>query len=296
MSQAAVAVANEVLREPGYMLWQDFRRDLRRVVQDQKGWGHHRIDYPAIQGADFQGYWTSLPTANAYADHREKGDVVYLSVEGDLEITVDGQRHVLQSLDMLAVPAHALRSIVNVGRPDGFYFAIYSDGKDTGGKQDPAAKPEHMTWTESRRDFHWTLPLAERWGYHRGSGPLIRPVALRGHLVRMPAAQHTPWHYAPRDLMFTVIDNEIEFSCAGRNFPLKPQDMLLIPAGTPYIYTNYTRRETLFLSIGGKLPPGRKSRYFTENPGWPPRPDAPTMEVEIDIYGDAKVVSGAPKD
>ena len=76
---------------------------------------------------------------------------------------------------------------------------------------------------------------------------------LRGHLVRDPAAQSTPWHYAPRDMMFTVIDNEVEFAAAGKCWPLKPMDMLVLPAGTPYKYTNYSRMETLFFSIGGNL-------------------------------------------
>jgi len=76
---------------------------------------------------------------------------------------------------------------------------------------------------------------------------------------------------------------------------MKPMDLLLLPAGTPYTYTNYSRAETLFFSIGGKLPPGKKGIYFSADPGWPIRPDAPTMQVEIDPHGDARVVSGAPK-
>lgn len=286
----------ETLREPGYMLWRNYRRDFLRVTDRGKGWGYQRIEYPSIPGADFHGRWNTLPAAQCMSGHAEPGDVVYLSVEGDLEITVEDRLYALEPLDMLAVPAHMARSLQNVGRKDVFYFAIYATNE--GGPQRVAAgaEVELMTWRDSRRDFHWTLPLAERWGYHRGSGPLIRPAMLRGHLVRMPAAQSTPWHYAPRDLMFTVIDNEIEFAAANKVFPLTPQDMLIIPAGTPYRYTNYGRSEVLFLSIGGKLPPGKKSAYFTEDPGWPIRPDAPTMEIEIDIYGDAKVISGAPKD
>ncbi len=294
MPKAAQAKSKSAVREPAYMLWQDYRRDFKRVTPKGKDWGFQRIEYPAIDGADFFGRWNTLPRAQSIPTHSEPGDVVYLSVEGDLEITVGDTLFALKSLDMLAVPANMPRSLLNVGRKDVFYFGIYATNEGGAKTVAAGAEVELMTWEHSRRDFHWTLPLAERWGYHRGSGPLIRPAMLRGHLVRMPTAQQTPWHYAPRDLVFTVIDNEVEFSAANKVFPLKPQDMLVVPAGTPYRYANYGRNEVLFLSIGGKLPPGKKSAYFTEDPGWPIRPDAPTMEVEIDIYGDAKVISGAP--
>ncbi len=105
----------------------------------------------------------------------------------------------------------------------------------------------HMVWDTYRRDFRWTLPLAEQWGYHRGSGPLIISDGLRGHTVRMPTGQTTPWHHAARDMLF----------------------------------------------IGGKLPPGKKGTYYAEDPGWPVRADAATIEVFVDQHGDAKVVDKA---
>jgi len=282
------------LREPSSLLWQEFRRNFALVVPEGRGWGHQRIEYPVIHGADFFGRWITLPAAQRTPVHTEPGDVVYLSVEGDIEIIVNDTLYTLKPLDLLSVPAHMPRSYVNVGLGDARLFGTYADGEPGSSKVPPDARVELMSWETSRCDFHWTLPLAERWGYHRGSGPLIRPAMLRGHLVRMPSAQTTPWHYAPRDLMFTVIDNEIEFGAAGKRWPLKPMDMLVIPAGVPYSYVNYSRSETLFLSIGGKLPPGKKSAYFTRDPGWPIRPDAPTMQVEIDAHGDARVISGAP--
>jgi hypothetical protein len=60
----------------------------------------------------------------------------------------------------------------------------------------------------------------------------------------------------------------------------------LIPAGVPYTYTNYGLDEVVFLSIGGKLPVGKKGTYFTRDPGWPIQADAPKMDVELDAAGD----------
>jgi quercetin dioxygenase-like cupin family protein len=296
MVMAAESNAAAALHEPTHMIWQAYRRNFALVTPEGKGWGHQRIEYPAIHGTDFFGHWTALPAAQSAISHTASGDVVYLSVEGEIEFTVDGVLYPLKPLDLLSVPAHMPRSYVNVGLKNALFFGTYAKNQHGPSMIAADARVELMSWENSRRDFHWTLPLAERWGYHRGSGPLIRPPMLRGHLVRDPAAQSTPWHYAPRDMMFTVIDNEVEFAAAGKCWPLKPMDMLVLPAGTPYKYTNYSRMETLFFSIGGMLPPGKKGVYFSADPGWPIRPDAPTMQVEIDPYGDARVISGAPKD
>ena len=93
--------------------------------------------------------------------------------------------------------------------------------------------------------------------------------------------------------LFMGIYHEVEFKAGGREFALGPLDFLLIPAGTPYQYANYGLSEVVFLSIGGKLPAGKKGTYFASDPGWPIRADAETIEVVIDKYGDARVASAA---
>ena len=113
---------------------------------------------------------------------------------------------------------------------------------------------------------------------------------LRGHTVRMPMAQSTPWHHVPRDLYFMPIRGEIEFGAGGQVWRLQPYDMLHVAAGVPYQYRNSTLSETQFYSMGGKLPAGKKGVYYSEDPGWPPRPDTPTFRVELDPYGDARLV------
>ena len=45
--------------------------------------------------------------------------------------------------------------------------------------------------------------------------------------------------------------------------------------------------------MGGKLPPGKKGVYFTEDPGWPIRAHALAFLVELDPYGDACLVANA---
>ncbi|ABE36818.1 cupin domain protein [Paraburkholderia xenovorans LB400] len=270
-----------------YITWENYRRGFQWRTAHSEGRELHRIEYPDFDGPDFFGRLIVLPPGQRSEVRKEPGDLVLLALEGDIEVTIGANIHVLKPLDLLAIPAGTAFSMANVGLPNGVVFGTFARGD--GAVPEPRGEIQHMVWEQYRRDFRWTLPLAEQWGYHRGSGPLIRPEMLRGHTVRMPPGQTTPWHAPARDMMFMGISAEVEFAAGGGVWPLKRFDLLLIPAGTPYAYTNYGLSETVFLSIGGKLPPGRKSTYFAEDPGWPPREGVPVIEVEIDAHGDARV-------
>lgn len=281
----ATAATQEETRSPFYQLWKDYRRNLRGVG---RGSGYRRIEYPDVPGATFSGRLIVLPTGQAAEAETRDGDTVFLLSHGEVEFTVGGRHFALGPLDLLAIPAGVQFEYLNAGLEDAILCGLFAHRDED--IQEGSTEVEHMEWRNYRRDFRWTLPWAERWGFHRGSGPLIRPPGLRGHTVRMPIAQSTPWHFAPRDLMFMPIDGEIEFEAGGEAWPLEQFDMLLIPAFTPYRYSNYGLKEVIFLSIGGKLEPGKKGAYFASDPGWPIRSDAEMLDVEIDPYGDARVI------
>ncbi len=280
--------------EPVYQRWQEYRgRALWAGAADGKA-GTQHLEYPSIEAPLVRGRLLMVPTGQAAPTRTEDTDTVYLGLESDVEFTVGTQTLVVKPLDILCVPAGTPHGFANLSLANALLCGIYakSDGAPTPPKAERPA-PTLMEWDTYRRDFHWTLPWSEQFGFHRGSGPLIISDGLRGHTVRIPTGQTTPWHYAARDMLFMGIHHDVEFKAANKSFRLGPHDFLIIPAGTPYSYHNHGLAECVFFSIGGKLPPGRKGTYFTADPGWPIRADAQTMTVEIDAHGDARVVDGA---
>lgn len=273
-------------RPPVFSKWRDYRRDVT-VIRNTPG--QERLVYPQVPGDSFSGNLIVVPPGRQSKSVTGAADKIFLVVEGEADFYAGGNWHALVKLDMISIPA-------------GFSFHYLNGGLDAlilcevAAFEGPAERPqglgvEHWRWQDYRRDFHWTLPWAELPGFHRGSGPLLRPPQLRGHTVRFPAHQSAPWHHAARDLLFLVVDGEIEFECGGGVFPMEKLDFLMIPALMPYKYTNFGLTEEIHLSIGGILEPGRKGVYYESDPGWPVRPDAKTIPVEIDTYGDAKVTS-----
>jgi quercetin dioxygenase-like cupin family protein len=277
--------------EPVYQRWHDYRRTPS--WKDGAASSNSRyVEYPALEGPLVRGRLVMIPAAHSFGPQTDRADTVYLGIEGETEFVVGEATYAVKPLDLICIPAGQSYQCSNLGLSNALLCGIYAraDSEQSQPASKSTAPVTHMLWEKYRRDFHWTLPWAERWGYHRGSGPLIMADGLRGHTVRIPPGQSTPWHYAPRDLMFMGIQNEVEFRAAGREFPLNRFDLLIIPGGTPYSYINYGLAECVFLSIGGKLPPGKKSAYFDSDPGWPIRADAPRLVVEIDPHGDARLV------
>lgn len=263
--------------------WTDYRREAELIGGAAN---EARFAYPAVPGDSFAGNLIMMAPGRQSERRTGTADKIFLIVEGEADFHAGGAWHPLVKLDMISIPA-------------GFEFQYLNGGLDTlilcevAAFDSPVERPaglgvEHWRWEDYRRDFRWTLPWAELPGFHRGSGPLLRPPQLRGHTVRFPANQSAPWHHAARDLLFLVVDGEIEFECGGNVYPMRKLDFLLIPALMPYKYTNFGLTEEIHLSIGGILEPGRKGVYYESDPGWPVRADARTFPVEIDIYGDAK--------
>jgi len=280
------SLASVARGDPVFQAWEAYRGLFKWSGEAA---GSHRLEYPALEASLANLRLIMVPTGQSAPPRTRDVDTVYQCFEGSIEVTIGEDRYVLNALDLLSVPAGSRYSYSNCELSNALICEV-SARNEGPAAQASGAKPIHMVWAEYRRDFKWTLPLAEQWGYHRGSGPLIITDGLRGHTVRMPTGQTTPWHHAARDMLFIGIHHEVEFRAGGRSFTLGPRDKLIVPAGTPYCYTNHGLQEVVFLSIGGKLPPGRKGTYYAQDPGWPVNPATPTIEVFVDQYGDAKVV------
>jgi len=287
-SLAALAQGN-----PVYQPWQEYRRAFSWRIGARGETELRHIEYPSVEAPLVKAQLLMLPIAEASDRRSSDVDAVFLCVEGEAEFTVGSTTFVLKPLDLLSVPAGWEYEFANPGLSNSLLCGVFAKNQDArpavSGSSSPPAAPQHMIWAKYRRNFRWTLPWAEQWGFHRGSGPLIISDGLRGHTVRQPPGQSTPWHSPARDMVFMGIQHEVEFKAAGRDCPLGPLDFLIIPAGTPYQYTNYGLSEAVFFSIGGKLPPGQKATYFVSDPGWPIRGDVEELIVEIDGHGDARV-------
>ncbi|HEV7326152.1 MAG TPA: hypothetical protein VGN91_13895 [Bosea sp. (in: a-proteobacteria)] len=295
MTELAILTPTATEIRPTLMRWSEYRRSRQWLPATPGQPGANWIEYPTITGDSLHGKLVFVPPGHACPLTVAQGDVVLLGVEGELDLQLGDTPQCMKPLDLVVIPPGVAFSFINAGTSGALFFATFGglDPWPFGSSAKPVnagASAEYLAWGDYRRDFHWTLPWAERWGFQRGSGPYFAPETLRGHTVRQPIAQRTPWHYAARDLLFMPLSGEVEFSAAGRVWPLEPYDLLLIPAMTPYSYANHGLVESVFLSVGGKLTPGRKGRYFAEDPGWPVRRDAKVMDTEVDPYGDARTV------
>ncbi|CAN5326148.1 hypothetical protein BH09PSE6_BH09PSE6_08850 [soil metagenome] len=280
------AETNSKLRRPISLRWAEAKLGAEWIEGTTKDPHSQAFAYAMLQAPETTMRPILIPSGTTYSGGQAKADKVFLIMDGALDITVDDRAESYGEHDLVAVTAGTRFTLANPGLDGAVVCEIAAK---TNARTDVDAAPPAMRFQEYKNRFSWTLPWAERFGYHRGSGPLIVTDEIRGHTVRMPVGQATPWHYAARDLMFMGIHNEVTFMADGQSFPLRRFDMLLIPSGVPYSYKNVDFGEAFFISIGGKLIPGNKGTYFDADPGYPVNPAARTLEVYIDANGDAKL-------
>lgn len=276
------------LSEPALHPWDEVRRLFAwhgEGGNSRRSW----LEYRGLNASDFSARNFMLPAAHVYTSEGHGGDAILLGVRGAIEVAADGMHFPLNALDMVVIPAGTPYECIDVGGSNSMWCGIFADEAP---RPLPVSRPSlaQMTWASSLERFQWTLPFGDRLGFRRASGPYLDTGQLRGHTARQPPGQSTPWHEIPRDILFMPLVNEVEFCAAGKTWPLQPLDGLLVPAHTPYIYTNYGFEEVVFLSMGGKVPPGGKSIYYGADPGWPVRQDAEVLDTRIDVHGNARVV------
>lgn len=136
---------------------------------------------------------------------------------------------------------------------------------------------EHRKWTDYQRDLEWgplyepdgTLHLAKAdvFRYHRGTYPWIESDDLSGHGVRVPGGQGSPWHAVQVDYIYVGVKGVAHFSVGDDQYRLGPLDILMMPAKTPYSYTNWELSEAVFFDLGPRRYGLGPTNYFEAAPG-----------------------------
>ncbi|HSV46619.1 MAG TPA: hypothetical protein VLJ58_12610, partial [Ramlibacter sp.] len=155
--------------DPVYQRWEDYR-GLFKWSGDNAG--SHRLEYPHLEAPFANLRLIMVPTGQSAPTRTRDVDTVYQCFEGTVEVTIDDVRYVLNALDLLSVPAGSRYGFANCELQNALLCEV-SARNDGAPLASSGMAPNHMVWNQYRRDFRWTLPLAEHWGYHRGSGPLI---------------------------------------------------------------------------------------------------------------------------
>lgn len=294
-------------RPPVLLKWKDYRRNLAWDPSSTDSWGSHRATYPKIEADYLTGQMVLLPSAQGIAPESKTDAAIFVGAKGTVEVTVDNRTFLIGPRDVLAIPAETAYQYANVDLDAALLFTLIAKGRPDGlaDTVDVASRvedwpessrtPIYMPWQEVRCHFTWHLPRAEKWGWHRGSGPHFFCGPIRGHLVRQPSAQSCPWHAPTRDLIFLQLDGEVEFNAAGRRWHLEPLDLLMMPANTPYVYTNIGLIESLFCDTGGRAPAGTASVYYESDPGWPVDPAAEILETVSGHEGEPRAASRKEK-
>jgi mannose-6-phosphate isomerase-like protein (cupin superfamily) len=258
-----------------------------------ENWGLQQILHPEVEARNLKARLVTVPAAQSRPTQAQAVDVVFVGINGELEFKVGTGTHLLERYDIVTIAAGTPYEYRNVGFDDALMFEATGPGDGHNKQARLAATPPgscvYWKWEEYRRGFHWQLPLANTPGNHRGSGPHVTTRTLLGHLVRQLPGQSCPWHAPARDLIFLQLRGEVVFTAAGAEWPLKPFDVFMMPEDTPYIYSNPGSQEMLFFDIGGPRPSGKDNVYYAGDPGWPPAPDAPRLELQFSPTGEARL-------
>jgi hypothetical protein len=186
-------------------------------------------------------------------------DRIWLQVRGKLELTSGDTRLFLSSRDLAYLPGRQPLTLMTVGSAEAIALEV---SVPTAERTPDSELPILHAYRDYASQVSWDLPLARQWGYIRGSFPAIRTPTAWAHLMRMLPAQTSPVHSIPSDLIFIGLEETTEFEILGSYYELGPCDLMIVPAETPYKYSNYGFSETIFLDVGLAAPAGHTARYF----------------------------------
>lgn len=246
------------------------------------------LEYRGIAGPNCNVTRLAIPAAQYCEQTEIKGSTVLACADGAVDVHVGEAVYRLRERDLLALPAGRSIKMRNLNDHAAAFIGQVRALAGLATTNATGDLVQHIRWDTSLRQMTWTYPLANTWGYRRGSGPYVSPKNLRGHMVLLPLGQGSPWHHAPRDLYFLGMKGVVEFHSAGMSKRLGHMDVLYIRTSTPYRFINVSVEDAHFLSIGGAPVRGAKGVYFEEDPGWPIRPDAKVMDTDADPYADVR--------
>jgi mannose-6-phosphate isomerase-like protein (cupin superfamily) len=272
------------LNSPQLLKWRRYRREVSWSSEPGASIGLG----PDIECTSIKAHALIVPVGQRYQQVRQ-AETVLVGMQGTLNVAVGGVQHELKANDLVFVPAGGKFALTNIGLSSGLCCEIVSNMPDGDNPGPVVTDAVRMAWRDARRSFHWNLPYADIWGYHRGSGPFFVSNKLRGHMVRQPMNQGCPWHAPTRDLAFVQLSGEVSWTAAGGAWLLQPRDLFIMPAGTPYVYANHGENEAIFFDIGGPRPPGKATVYWKSDPGWPIRDDAEILPTTVGSDGNARI-------
>lgn len=254
--------------------WTGYRRQL--AWQDTESDGFRIALGPSIQARGLSARLIRLPPGpggtGAYLD--SASDRIWLQVRGDLELGIGAVDLALAARDLAYLPAGEPLRLTSIGEAEAVGLEITIE--PTGGEPEVAAPAAFAhRWADYAPRVRWDLPLARQWGFARGSFPPISIPGAWAHLMRHLPGQSAPVHSIPTDLIFIGLEEIAEFEILGETYNLGPYDLMVVPADTPYKYSNYGFAEAIFLDVGLTAAPGHRSRYFIDKEGNDDRePDA----------------------
>jgi mannose-6-phosphate isomerase-like protein (cupin superfamily)/quercetin dioxygenase-like cupin family protein len=267
---------------PVLLKWQRYRRFLRWEPGERSYVGR----YPGIEGDAFRGHMLVLPLGHGSASLSYSEDVVFVGIQGEMEVAVGSERYLVGPYDVLAVTAPASITYRQVGLEPALCCELAAEPHQLfSAHPDATTTTTLWRWDETRLRFRWHLPFASTWGYHRGSGPHISVQRFSGHMIRALPSQRCPWHATARNFVVIQLVGEVEWRAAGQPWFLEPRDFLLMRPDIPYEWRNCGMTETVFLVIGSPHPANKAAVYWKDDPGWPIRPDAEVMPTRAGVGG-----------
>lgn len=112
--------------------------------------------------------------------------------------------------------------------------------------------PYHLRASEMR--LHWKeLPKSDVFGHHRGLYDRVEGTSFRAGILVLPFGQSSPPHDYNGEHIIFQLEGEVQFDFEHGSYKLTPYDMLFIPAGAVYGYSNVGRGDVRFITIIGQV-------------------------------------------
>ena len=262
-------------RSPILHRWQDYRRTINWQSMGAVDWGRHYGTHEPVCTSTLQAQVVRIPAGQATPVLSANGDHFTVQLVGEVCLIIGEQRWTVKPYDIVTIPAGTPHFYRNSGiedvlfylgyeRPEqGGYELVALEDSDARLRATPGAEVTHLRWEEYRRRIVYRGALSERNGYHRGVYPFVETAGMRGHAVRVPAGQGSPWHTGGADLLFLGLRGELEFYAdpdAPKAYPVGPCDILMVPDAF-YGDQNVGFEDAIYLSMSAKSETREKPVY-----------------------------------
>lgn len=133
-------------------------------------------------------------------------------------------------------------------------------------------KCEPFPWSEHRRSLMWNLPGPGSWGALRG---IYQPVRAEHHeatVIHLPSGQTGSVLKGSHDVVLLMLRGAMDLIVGDDRLQVEQNDLLIVPAGTPFKISNPNLEHALVLSINDRgdddLPYAMTYRKSDDEDGW----------------------------